>query len=68
MSNIARLAIEYPLYTWILALACLVGGLVGIDSVGRLEDPNFPVKNVLIVTQYQGASAFEVEQEVTDVI
>ena len=68
MGNIARFAIEQPLYTWLLVLACLVGGIVGIDSVGRLEDPNFPIKNVLIITQYDGASAFEVEQEVTDVI
>ncbi len=42
--------------------------MVGIETVGRLEDPKFPIKTVLIVTQYNGASAREVEQEVTDVI
>ena len=39
-----------------------------MENVGRLEDPAFPIKNVLVVTQYDGASAVEVEQEVTDVI
>jgi multidrug efflux pump subunit AcrB len=68
MTNIARFAIEQPLYTWLLILTCLIGGIVGIDKVGRLEDPNFPIKTVLIVTRYDGASAVEVEQEVTDVI
>ncbi len=51
-----------------LVLVCFCGGIFGIDSVGRLEDPAFPIKHVLIVTTYDGASAREVEQEVTDVI
>ena len=68
MQNIARAAIEHPLYPWMLALACFFGGVWGIDTVGRLEDPAFPIKTVLIVTTYDGASAAEVEQEVTDVI
>jgi multidrug efflux pump subunit AcrB len=68
MRNVARFSIDKPLYPVLLALACLFGGLVGIDSVGRLEDPAFPIKMALVVTTYDGASAEEVEQEVTDVI
>ena len=68
MGNIAKFSIEKPLYTWMLVLVCLLGGLVGIDNVPRLEDPAFPIKNALIITSYPGASAEEVEQEVTDVI
>lgn len=68
MENIARFSIDKPIYTWILVLVCLAGGFVGIDRVGRLEDPAFPIKNALIITSYAGASAQEVEQEVTDVI
>lgn len=68
MQNVARFAIGQPLYTWMLVLACFFGGLWGIETVGRLEDPNFPIKNVLVVTRYDGASASEVEKEVTDVI
>ncbi|MGE0624928.1 MAG: efflux RND transporter permease subunit [Pseudomonadales bacterium] len=68
MSNIARLSIEHPLYPWLIMLACLLGGLWGIDAVGRLEDPRFPLKHAYIVTPYPGASAAETELEVTDVI
>ena len=68
MPSVARIAVEQPLYTWLLVLACIVGGLVGIDTVGRLEDPAFPIKRVLVVTTYEGASATEVELEVTDVV
>ncbi len=66
--NIARLSIDYPLYPWLIILACLIGGIYGIDKVGRLEDPQFPIKQAYIITAYPGASAEETEQEVTDVI
>jgi multidrug efflux pump subunit AcrB len=49
-----------------LVIACLLGGLWGIETVGRLENPQFPIKNAYVITPYPGASAREVEQEVTD--
>ncbi|MCP5185440.1 MAG: efflux RND transporter permease subunit [Pseudomonadales bacterium] len=64
--DIARLAIERPLYTWLFIVACLAGGIWGIDTIGRLEDPPFPVKMAYIITPYPGASAETVEHEVTD--
>lgn len=66
--NLARLSIAYPLYPWLIIAACLLGGVYGIETVGRLEDPPFPIKNAFIVTSYPGASAVETEREVTDVI
>lgn len=64
--DLARAAIRRPLYPWILVVACLLGGLWGIETVGRLENPQFPIKNAYVITPYGGASALEVEQEVTD--
>ena len=68
MWNVARFSIERPLYPWLLILACLVGGAIGVDQVARFEDPRYPFQIVLIVTEYDRASATEVEQEVTDVV
>lgn len=68
MRDIATFSIERPLYTWLLIAACFFGGFYGIDTVGRLEDPAFPIKTAYIITTYPGASALEVEQEVTDVV
>ncbi|MEM7220813.1 MAG: efflux RND transporter permease subunit [Pseudomonadota bacterium] len=68
MRSLARLSIERPLYPWLLAALCLFGGIWGIGEVGRLEDPPFPIKNAFVITPYPGASALEVEQEVTDVL
>lgn len=64
--NLARVAIEKPVIAWLIILFCLFGGLWGFNSVGRLEDPAFTLKEAIVVTQYPGASAEEVESEVTE--
>ena len=46
----------------------LGGGIVAYQKIGRLEDPEFTIKEALIVTPYPGASAEEVAQEVTNPI
>src|SRR5215468_10787480 len=46
----------------------LVGGIVAYLNIGRLEDPELPIKEALIITPYPGASAEEVAQEVTNPI
>jgi multidrug efflux pump subunit AcrB len=46
----------------------VVGGIVAYMNLGRLEDPEFTIKQALIITPYPGASATEVAQEVTNPI
>jgi len=36
------------------------------QGLSRLEDPEFTIKDALVITQYPGASAAEVEEEVSD--
>ena len=64
--NLARLSIERPVLTWLVILFCLFGGIQGFTSVGRLEDPAFTIKEAIVVTPYPGATAEEVEDEVTE--
>lgn len=64
--SIARTAIEKPLYTWLIILISLFGGIWGFNSLGRLEDPAFTIKNVVIITSYPGASAEQVALEVSE--
>jgi multidrug efflux pump subunit AcrB len=49
-------------------LLILAGGFVAYRNLGRLEDPEFTIKEALIITPYPGASAEEVAQEVTNPI
>jgi multidrug efflux pump subunit AcrB len=64
--NLARPLIEKPLIAWVITVISLVGGLIAYVNIGRLEDPKFTIKTAVVVTLYPGASAREVEQEVTD--
>ena len=48
--------------------ALIIGGILSFDSLPKLEDPEIPVKAAAIMTAYPGASAEEVEKEVTDVL
>jgi multidrug efflux pump subunit AcrB len=64
--SVARLSIEKPVLTWMVILACFFGGIYGINTVAQLEDPAFTIKQALVYTAYPGASAEEVEREVTE--
>ncbi len=64
--NLTRIALEKRVLTQFFVFLFLVGGIYSYNSLGRLEDPDFTVKVGVIITQYPGASAEEVELEVTD--
>ncbi|GAB6096755.1 efflux RND transporter permease subunit [Desulfatiferula olefinivorans] len=66
--NIARLSIEKKVVTLALTLAVLGAGILSYQGLSRLEDPEFTIKQALVVTSYPGGSPVEVEQEVTDKI
>jgi len=64
--DIAAIAIKNRVVTLVLTATMLVAGLLAYDGMSRLEDPEFTIKDALVITQYPGASAVEVEQEVSD--
>ncbi len=64
--NIAEFCIKKATVTVSLAAAMLVAGILGYFHLGRLEDPEFTIKQAQIVTFYPGATAEEVANRVTD--
>lgn len=66
--SISGASIQRPVAVWLLILFCLLGGYWGLNTVGRLEDPSFTLKTALVFVPYPGATAVEVEEEVSDVI
>lgn len=46
----------------------VIGGIFAFQAMSKLEDPEIKVKQAMIVTVYPGASAHQVELEVTDVL
>lgn len=66
--SIAQFCLERKILTYTLALAMLLGGMWAYTKIGRLEDPEFTIKNAQVITSYPGATAREVMEEVTDPI
>jgi len=48
-----------------ITLILLIGGIIAFTNLGQLEDPEFTIKDSLIITYYPGASPEQVEEEVT---
>jgi multidrug efflux pump subunit AcrB len=54
--------------TWTLTLLLPVMGYWAYRGLPRLEDPEFAIKQAVVLTPYAGASAQDVEAEVTEKI
>ena len=66
--NFAEISIKKSVITWTMTVVLLVLGYFSYMGLPRLEDPEFAIKEAVISTPYPGASAAEVELEVTEKI
>ncbi|ELI5391801.1 TPA: efflux RND transporter permease subunit [Vibrio parahaemolyticus] len=66
--DIARYTIAKRTSVWVLIALTLIGGYISYLKLGRFEDPEFVIRQAVIITPYAGATAQEVSDEVTDVI
>jgi multidrug efflux pump subunit AcrB len=66
--NIAEFSIKKNVITWVFTLILVVVGIISYRGLPRLEDPEFTIKEATVITPYPGASAEEVETEVSNVI
>ena len=68
MASLADFAIKSRTVTSFIIVLLTIAGSICFFNLGRLEDPEFTVKTAIITTHYPGASAEQVELEVTDLI
>ncbi len=66
--NLAEYAIKRKTITIALTVSIVIAGIISYFNLPRLEDPEFTIKDALIITRYPGASPTEVEQQVTDLL
>jgi len=64
--SLVELAIDKKPVTYFATFLIIVAGIASFYNLGWLEDPEFSVKTAAITTVYPGASAEQVELEVTD--
>jgi len=66
--NLGELSVRHNRVVFAAILLIIAGGAVAYRNLGRLEDPEFTIKEALVITPYPGANAEEVAQEVTNPI
>ncbi|MEZ5573080.1 MAG: efflux RND transporter permease subunit [Halioglobus sp.] len=63
--NIGEYSVNNRVISWLLVVIMVGGGLIAFERMGKLEDPAFTIKSAKILTRYPGASAREVQEELT---
>ncbi|MDP5149040.1 efflux RND transporter permease subunit [Rheinheimera baltica] len=63
--DVASYFIKNRTSSWLFACILFIGGIIAYSGLGRLEDPQFTLKQAMVVTQYPGASPQQVEEEVS---
>ena len=68
MMDLGKWSFQNRQLVMFLVAVLLVGGLYASYDMSKLEDPEVKVKLAMVATTYPGASAHQVELEVTDVL
>lgn len=63
--NIGEFSVENKVISWLLVVIMIGGGITAFKNIGKLEDPAFTIKSAKILTPYPGATAREVQEELT---
>ncbi|MDR0604974.1 MAG: efflux RND transporter permease subunit [Bacteroidales bacterium] len=64
--SLSELALKNKLLIKFLVVILIAGGILSFFKMGKMEDPELAIRVAQVVTIYPGASAFEVELQVTD--
>ncbi len=63
--NIGEFSVKNKVTSWLLVIIMVGGGIWGFENMGKLEDPAFTIKLAKVITLYPGATAQQVQDEVT---
>jgi len=64
--NLSEWALEHRAFTGFIMGLILLGGIIAYFGLEQREDPKFTFRLMVVKTLYPGATAQEVEQQLTD--
>ena len=66
MRNLTELSLRHRTLVWYFIIVFTIGGIFAYESLGRMEDPAFSIRQMVISAAWPGATAEEMQEQVTD--
>ena len=66
--NLTEWVLNHKQFIYFFMILFTVAGLYSYNNLGRMEDPDFTIKQMIVSVSWPGATAREVEEQVTDKI
>lgn len=66
--NFTEYALKNKALVYFFVVVLVLGGIYSFFTMSKLEDPAVTVKQAMVITAFPGASSWQVELEVTDVL
>ena len=63
--NLIRMSLRHPQVIYVVTAIVCLAGINAVMTMPRREDPNIPIRRGLVLAAYPGATAAEVEEQVT---
>ena len=68
MKNLTELSLNNRPLIWYFIIVTFIGGVFSYFNLGRMEDPKFVVREMIVAAYWSGATADEMQEQVTDKI
>ena len=66
MRNLTEVSLKNKALVWYFIIITAIGGIFCYNKLGRMEDPQFTIRQMVISAAWPGASADEMQDQVTD--
>jgi multidrug efflux pump len=68
MKNLTELSLKNRSLVWYFIVVVFIAGIFSYTKLGRMEDPDFTIRQMVVTVSWPGATAREMEEQVTDKI
>ena len=64
MKNLTELSLNHKPLVWYFIVVIFIGGIFSYFQLGRMEDPKFTIRQMIVAAYWAGATADEVQAQI----
>lgn len=68
MRNLSEVSLRNRALVWYFIILVAIAGIFSYIKLGRMEDPTYTVRTMIVTVAWPGATAEQMEEQVTDKI